>query len=280
VLNFPTSGQHPERILADGETGLAAGIEKMAVTVSFDGGSTTHDRLRGKRGAFATATRAFKGLRDLAGCSGRRLHVHPGLTLSGELLRLAPEPLDDLARDLGLNGIEEIHVNLAHRSDHYYANAGIAPLPVERIARTLDRALRARQRNGRKGVDWSLNLLERIYLGYGRNFIRTGKPPLACKALSASVFIDAGLDVYPCTVFPRRLGNLKEHGFDLRALRNGPEWRAARSLVARGACPGCWTPCEAYTAILGRLLGLQGPRVLGAAFTGAEFAGEDTGSAP
>jgi MoaA/NifB/PqqE/SkfB family radical SAM enzyme len=194
--------------------------------------------------------------------------VHPGLTLSGELLRLSHDPLDDLVRDLGLNGIAEIHVNLAHRSDHYYDNAGLAALPPERIVEILDRLLRARQESGRQDAARSLNLMEMIYLGHGREYVRTGNAPVPCKALSASVFIDAGLDVYPCTVFPRRIGNLGEHGFDLRALRGGAEWRSVRGLIERGACPGCWTPCEAYPAILGRLLGPQGMKFLGLAIAG------------
>jgi len=254
LLNFPTSGQHPERIAASVEEGRAAGIEKIAVSVSFDGGSGSHDTLRGRPGAFETARRTFTALREISARSKGRLDVYPGLTLSAELLRLSTSPLDDLARELELRDIGEIHVNVAHVSDHYYANSRLQPLPRRDLEAVLGKARAARKpaRSGR-GDSW-IDLLERIYLGCAPRYLASGRSPLPCRALRASVFVDAGLDVYPCTIFNRPVGSLVEAGFALDRLRAGADWRKARAAIDGGACPGCWTPCEAYPAVLGNLL--------------------------
>jgi hypothetical protein len=44
------------------------------------------------------------------------------------------------------------------------------------------------------------------------------------------------------------LGNVKEAG--LYEILDGEEARAAREVIRRDACPGCWTPCEAHPTIV------------------------------
>ena len=253
LVNFPTAGQDPERIEDAVKAGLAAGLPRMAVTVSFDGGRDTHDELRGKKGAFDPARRTFVSLKRIAAASKGRFAVFPGLTLSGELLRLSGDPLGELAADLGLEGIHEIHLNLAHRSGHYYRNGDLEELPRGRTAAILRSASASRRSASFGGAGRFANAMERAYLGCAPFYLNRGRPVVPCAALDGTVFIDAGLDVYPCTLFPNRVGNLREEGYSLAKLRSGKEWRRARLLVASGSCPGCWSPCEAYPAILKNL---------------------------
>lgn len=248
-LNFPTSGQNEERIVRQIDEGLKAGLEKIAVTISFDGGASSHDRLRGREGAFSRARGTWLALKELAAASQGRLDVIPGLTLSAELLHTSPEPLDDLVRDLGLDGIHQIHLNVAHVSDHYYANASLARLPCDKIRAVLRDARLSRPRNSSV-----MNMVERAYAGLAGEYVTTQRPPIRCKALAASVFLDAGLDLYPCTIFPQKLGNVEDAGFDLRLMQREAAWQNTRRQIAAGRCPGCWTPCEAYPAMLGSLL--------------------------
>ncbi len=246
-LNFPTSGQGGKRIAADVEAGLGSGLKRMMITVSFDGGRESHDRLRGSKGSFDRAAETFKDLKRMSLSSKGRLGVIPGLTLSAELIEKTRTPLEDAALDLGLDGIHEIHVNVAHRSSHYYRNSSLgAP------AKSVPGELFGRARTSRRNFSF-IDLMEKVYLGCAAEYLATHRSPLPCKALSASVFVDAGLDVYPCTVFNRRLGNLRDASFDLSRLRAGPEWKAALKEIVSNSCPGCWTPCEAYQTILGNL---------------------------
>jgi hypothetical protein len=247
--SFPTTGYLVEETLRGVEGALEAGLKRLFVTVSFEGGKDSHDRLRSPGDAFFRAKETFEGLKKMARKWRRRLGVAPGLTLSAELLSCAENPVKDLVRDLALAGPREIHMNLAHRSEHYYGNLHMAPLPTGAAVEQVDQLLHAR-RFGFTGLD----LAERLYLKGARTYLQKGRSPIACQACSSSVFIDGDWSVYPCTVYSRLLGNLKSEGFELKRLASIPAFKETRAAVSAGQCPGCWTPCEAYTAILGTLL--------------------------
>jgi hypothetical protein len=144
----------------------------------------------------------------------------------------------------------ELHVNVVTLSGHYYDNLGAGVRPPSDPRRTIRRVLLARR--SRPGpTDW----LEATYLGLVARHARTGRSPLPCKSLSASVFVAADGTVRPCTVYDRPLGNA--YARPLPELLAAPEAEDARAAVRDDACPGCWSPCEAYQTILTNL-----PRVL------------------
>jgi radical SAM protein with 4Fe4S-binding SPASM domain len=76
---------------------------------------------------------------------------------------------------------------------------------------------------------------------------------LPCTALSSSCFVDAHWNVYACSIWGERVGNLRAEGFDLNAMWQGERRRALRAQVVEEQCTHCWTPCEAYPTILGNL---------------------------
>ena len=80
---------------------------------------------------------------------------------------------------------------------------------------------------------------------------RTGRSPLPCKSLSTSVFVAASGTVHPCTVYDRPLGNAYQR--PLPEILATAEADDARRAVRADACPGCWSPCEAYQTILANL---------------------------
>ncbi len=254
VVNFPTAGQDPAHIAGQVDAALGTGLRRMVVTVSFDGGRASHDQLRGAAGAFDGAAETWRSLKQIAAGARGRLSVFAGMTLSAELMNLTTDPLGDLVADLALAGSHEVHLNLAHGSEHYYRNVPADPLQLDAIEGTLRKAAAGRRAKGAGSGDRGVNLFERIYIGCARDFLSTRRPPLACKALRCSLFVDAGLDVYPCTIFSRPLGNLRDPDFSIAALRQSSLWCDTVKQIKAGHCPGCWTPCEAYPAIVGNLL--------------------------
>lgn len=248
-VTFPTSGFLTDKTVAGVEAALAAGLPRTHVTVSFDGGRSSHNALRGSKDAFDRAAETFSALRKLAVKSQGRLHVHPGMTLSAELLEKSADPAGDLVRDLRLAGLHEVHMNLAHRSSHYYMNPELKTLSKSRAT---DQILRIEA--ARKGAFSALNMAESLYLKGARRYLSTGKPPVSCKACAASVFIDNKWTLFPCTIFQRATGCLKEFQFDLAAATSTQAFLEARDDAASGNCPGCWTPCEAFTALAGNFL--------------------------
>ena len=75
-----------------------------------------------------------------------------------------------------------------------------------------------------------------------------------CAALASSVSVDAVGDVHPCLMWGERLGNLRDHGYDLGRILELDAARSARLQVEAEQCPNCWTPCEAYQSIIGQVL--------------------------
>lgn len=98
-----------------------------------------------------------------------------------------------------------------------------------------------------------VSFLERRYQSLVRPYLERGTTPLACQAAAASCYVDPGGTVYPCTGFDAPVGSLREWGYDLGRLWRSPRRHEVRQAVRDGACPGCWTPCEAYQTIMANL---------------------------
>jgi MoaA/NifB/PqqE/SkfB family radical SAM enzyme len=245
LLDFPTTGQMTDKIVAGVEEILALDPPKLLVTVSLDGAGKQHDEIRRRKNAFENCLRTYRALRGL---KAKKMNVFFGVTLSkfnrGDLFRI----YDSVKERLPWITYRDFHVNLAQESAHYYQNLGMGLPDEEEALKDMDEFLR------RKGpslhpVAW----LEATYQRLLRRFYATGKSPLPCQALAASVFIDPHWTVYPCSMWGVELGNLRETGFDLAPIWNAAGTLARREEVQSGDCPHCWTPCEAYQTIVGNV---------------------------
>jgi MoaA/NifB/PqqE/SkfB family radical SAM enzyme len=238
VLDFPTTGQRRDRILADVRRIASLGIPRFFVTVSLEGPPDVHDRLRGRAGAFESAVLTWSGLRRIAG-----VKPYLGMTLSSENAHLLPETLRSVRRLAPEARWRDLHLNVLTTSAHYYGNTASTMTPPAGLDDGVRRVLRARERAGGP-TDW----IEATYLRLLPAYLATGRSPIACRSLEASVFVAANGDVHPCTVYGRVLGNVRER--TLYDILDGEEARAAREVVARDRCPGCWSPCEANPTIV------------------------------
>lgn len=242
-LHFPTNGFLTDRIVAmTREIVRARPSCRLVVTVSLDGPRDAHDLLRGVPGSFDRAVETFARLRELPGC-----RTYLGMTLSDGNRERVDEMLSGLRTLFPRLSADDLHVNLFHRSPHYYRNLSVPPPGPEGMIRTM-RAIR-RRKGWRGGL---LGLVERRYLALGERYIRGGGSPLPCRALSAGCFVGADGTVYPCVSWDRPLGRIAEAGHDLETIWNSAAAREARKLIAAARCPGCWTPCEATPAIAAR----------------------------
>jgi len=238
LVDFPTTGWYPERVLSACEQLVKGGVRRVLVTVSLDGPPDVHDRLRGRVGAHERAMAAMRALRE---ARLPRVRAFFGMTLlpgNYETIEAtkaaAREAIPDLADD-------DFHFNIGMESGHYYRNEGAGTRPP--IA-----ALESMAPHVRRGID-PVSMLEKEYQKRVRAFLETGKSPVPCAALRASVFIDAEGVVYPCSIYSRPLGSLREHEYRLGDILGAVEAQAARAAVIDEACPGCWTPCEAYQSL-------------------------------
>ena len=245
LLDFPTTGQQTDKIVAAVERLLAGTVPKLLVTVSLDGPQATHDDVRGREGAFVRALATYAALRKLR---SKRFGVFLGMTLSQWNQGRIFETLEAVRQVVPGTDVRDLHVNLAQESAHYYQNAGMGRAGAGVLTELAEFV--ARRGRSPHPVAW----LERRYQSLVPGFAVSGRTPLPCKALSSSVFVDAQWNVFPCSMWDEPLGNLRETGFDLEPIWNSPGCAKLQREIAARRCPNCWTPCEAYQTILGNLL--------------------------
>ena len=249
LLDFPTTGQTPEKIENAAREIIGLKPKRLLVTVSLDGPPEVHDQIRRTKGAFDRCLETFERLRSIKPSGPLRAFF--GVTLS----RFNQGRLADIHAAVRerIPWIEpsDFHVNVAQESGHYYQNEGFAVR--EGIDEALDREIR--EFVGKKPLPITpVAYLEHRYQTLVKRFRETGRSPLPCKALASSVFIDPFWKVYPCSMFDAPIGDLRDVDFDLGKIWHSERALAVRREVEEEKCPHCWTPCEAYQTILGNLL--------------------------
>jgi Fe-coproporphyrin III synthase len=239
IFHISTNGQLPDKAAAVAQEVLKHGLVPV-MNVSVDGPEEVNDRLRGARGGYARSLETFRRIKAL-----RKGLCYLSCTLSRYNLGHVDELLKSLEKDIPGFVPSDIHFNISHTSSHYYHNQGIG-LPEIRFDEVKRYFLLSARGNPLKVF------LEKEYIrGLGK-YCAGNKFPVGCQALNSTCFIDPGGTVYPCVYYNKPVGKLREHGFDLESLWESREAREIREGIRNKACPGCWSPCEAYPAILGR----------------------------
>jgi radical SAM protein with 4Fe4S-binding SPASM domain len=240
ILHFQTNGWLGDRIVehtARLRAGLHAGAE-LIVTVSIDGPTDLHDEMRGKPGSYARAVDTARRLRALSG-----VEVHIGTTLTTRNHDALDATWAALQRDIPGITRTHWHMNAMQTSAHFYDNADADHLRVP-VAEPLVRHLAAR------GMPASLaEAVESVYL-VNLAFVQRGEPSaIGCQALRSTMFIAPEGDVFPCHIYDRPLGNVRER--DVLDIWSSQAVADARRDIEALRCGGCFSACEAYPAIAG-----------------------------
>ncbi|MGH9371579.1 MAG: radical SAM/SPASM domain-containing protein [Vicinamibacterales bacterium] len=246
LLHFPTNGFLTDRIVKSVERIAGRGPAQTIVTVSLDGDEQTNDDIRGIKGGFRRQVETFNALRRIPGIT-----TVFGVTLSSYNLGKFAQTFDACARECPGLTINDVHLNVAQVSGHYYGNSGLNAMRPDG-AKVRQELEEYRKRRGRPRS--ATQLLETTYLGHLDEFLQTGRTPMPCHALRASCFVDPWGVVYPCITYSRPIGRLRETGMRLDPIWNAPETMRVQREIWDGQCPQCWTACEAYQSILGNLL--------------------------
>jgi MoaA/NifB/PqqE/SkfB family radical SAM enzyme len=251
ILHFPTNGFQTDRIVSSVQRIAGRGPARTIVTISVDGDETLNDEIRGIKGGFRRQMETFRALRRIPG-----IVAALGMTLSAHNLGRFERTFAACAHEISGLTVDDIHLNVAQRSSHYYGNTdtdAVAPDPASA------RADIKRYRSLRRPARTPQQFLENAYLKYLDRFLATGRTPMPCHALRASCFIDPWGVVYPCITYSRPLGRLRETGMRLDPIWNDARTAQVQQEIWKGQCPQCWTACEAYQSILGNGLSLRRP---------------------
>ena len=243
-LHTPTNGLAPALTERRVKEILALGPRKFVVTVSLDGPKDLNDKLRGIDGDFDKVVDTVKRLRAI---KQSNFKVVIGFTLSSANKGTFQHMIDQVRAEIPDMRPDDFHMNVVHVSGHYYDN-----LDTDALTKNLREDVR-NYRAMRRHKFTPIGFLEDQYLRLADQYLQTGITPVTCQALAGSVFIDSFGYIYPCSIYSKRMANIKEIDYDLEAYWNTAEVKEARREIERGKCPHCWTPCEAYQSILGKL---------------------------
>ncbi|MEW6713864.1 MAG: radical SAM protein [Nitrospirota bacterium] len=249
LLNFPTNGFQTGEIVTAVDTILQhTGLPRLVVSVSLDGPPELHDDIRGISDCWDHAVQTFSQLRERR--SGR-FSVYFGHTIQAANIGRFDETLDSCRNRLGHITVDDFHINVAHASEHYYGNIDTVALPgPEHAAEEIERICKGR----RQRLFDPIAFIEKRYQRHVRHYVTHGRAKLTCQAAAASCFIDPSGIVYPCSIFDAPLGSLRDNEMDLYRLWRSATRLSTRKTIKNNACPGCWTPCEAYQTLLANLL--------------------------
>ncbi len=259
LLHYPTNGYLTDKIVEYTREIARMGAEKLIITVSTDGDEAMNDRIRGIEGGWRRQIETFRRLREIPG-----VEVVLGMTLSAANVDHFPEAFAAAKREIPDLDYRDYHVNIVHESDHYFGNT---PLGLRRGVSAAALADASEKYAALRGASLHpVNVLEREYLKRVRRYLETGKTPMRCHALKSSCFIDSWGNVFPCTIYDRKIGSLRDVDYDLEKIWSSTGALEVQKEIWDYNCPQCWTPCEAYQTIMGNFFrpdtkrGVEGER--------------------
>ena len=242
IFHISTNGRRPDTAVLMAKAVLKANLIPV-INISIDGPRLINDQLRGVNGAFATSLETFKKLKKLSPHG----HFYLSCTLSRHNIAHIDDLIIQLKQEIKEFNLSDIHFNLCHASSHYYKNKEIIsqgdlnPVAVMKYL-TLSK-------NGQRIKIF----FEDQYLKGMTKFLSGDKFPVPCQALNATCFIDPEGNVYPCGIYNEPIGALRDFNYDINKIWHHEKTLSVRGEIIDKQCPGCWSPCEAYPAILGKI---------------------------
>ena len=261
LVHFPTNGLATRRI-CEAVMQLRRTVRaRLVVSVSIDGPPELNDRLRGIRNDFAHAIDTFAAVRAEIGAAntyvGMTLHGHKAATgrTTTELTEDTLAAVNQALTQRGLAAIDwsTLHLNIPHFSQHYYGNR--ASEAKDGFGGTAHRAeiaaaLHAAAARTAAGSSFAMRAIERVYRAEAQRYLASGRTRITCSALLSSAYLSEKGEVYPCSIWDKPLGNVRQSDYALKPIIDAARRAGVRRAVATGNCPRCWTPCEAYPSIL------------------------------
>lgn len=237
VITIPTNGLLTRRILQHvDQICAAAPYSQIGINLSLDGIGAEHDEIRQVPGNWERAMESWQGLKELqTRHKNLVLSVHTVVSkFNTHRIRDIVEGLTDLEPDSYITEIAEERVELGTMGwditpapDAYapiadYLSARAKAVPTRGLAR-FTQAFRAH------------------YYQLARRVLEEQTQVIPCQSGWASGHIAPNGDVWSCCIRAEPVGNLRQMGYDLRAIwfeRGGPMQRLRQRIAAKEcACP-------------------------------------------
>jgi MoaA/NifB/PqqE/SkfB family radical SAM enzyme len=243
VVNIPTNGTYPERVIPAVERLTAAmpGTQ-LVINVSLDAVGDRNDTIRGLAGDWEKANETLRRLKALD---------RPNLTVGIHTVvsRHNVDEFPAIADRLMQIGPDQYIAEPAEeRLELQTLGTGITPKAeaFDRAIGHLEDRLERREDAGLPALTRAIRL---VYYRLARQTLRRQEQVVPCYAAIASVHIAANGDVWGCCTKAKPLGNLRANGFDFRAIWGSPDARRERAAIKNKEC-ACPLANAAYTSIL------------------------------
>jgi MoaA/NifB/PqqE/SkfB family radical SAM enzyme len=257
IIDMSTNGLEP-RLIIEYVSHIAELLERQriifSIGVSLDGPQDVHDHVRGVKGAWRNAIETLKNLKLYEKSYGN-LYVHVNYTITrfnaGSLATLYNElqkiiDIDPCDISISLEHAGISFNNIASRIDYEIFKDNIMKdlLWFIENCRVNNKVLLY------KPQIYARTKLKKMFVKLAVKYIENPlRMVLPCEALRSSIFIDPYGNVYPCTIWGVKLGNIKNQSLrEIIRLRG----RGVRALISSSQCPNCWSGCEAMTTLLVR----------------------------
>lgn len=232
-LGILTNGLLPKKFMQFIEDVLDIGFNTVKASISIDGTETMHDKLRGVKGSYKKGLETYRMLKDKTK-ERSDFSVVISRTVSpmnaGTLSSFDGEAINDLYLSIAQNGIAFHNLGYKFKMDK------------EAYLSDINYLLENADFNG------VYKKIKRVFTKKCKSFIEDPKMILPCSALVASFLLDPYGDMYPCTIWNRTIGNLKESSF--KTIWTSNMAKETRQLIKQELCPICWSGCEATHCIL------------------------------
>ena len=247
ILTMPTNSLCNQEMLAGKlKQILDLGIPKVSITLSLDGNRELHDRIRGIPGNFdrvMSMARRFKELQK----EYKNLFFVFGYTMSRLNQGHLEETINDVRKELPWATANNFHVNVGQLSGMYYGNEDMQiAADRESVAKEVKMLLKMRKKE--IGM---IPIIEGIFLRKLVDYVTTGKSPMRSRSMDVSLFLDSYGNVFPSIMWDKKIGNIRDTGYDLGKIWSSPEANEIRKSIKEGKEPDSWTACEAYQTIVG-----------------------------
>ncbi|MEM5831424.1 MAG: radical SAM protein [Candidatus Aenigmatarchaeota archaeon] len=253
LLTTPTNGLIPNLIEEKIERILKFFKGNYIITVSLDGPKEIHEFIRGIEGSWEKAMNTFEKLKKFEK-NYKNFKVFFGYTISPFNVNKFDETVNEVQKVFPYISYNDFHVNIFHLSTFYYHTTyeDVNNLNLKEFNKTAITEIK--KILSHKKVEDFISLINKKYLLYGIKYLENKKTPVDCNIYNLSTFVDPYGNVYPCSIFNFKLGNLRENNYNLLKILNSKRAKKAKELIKNKKCPSCWTPCEAHQMILSRLL--------------------------
>jgi len=242
LLTIPSNGLDKNRIIPCLEKIKDQTRLLIYISFSLDGPPGVHDFIRGIKNGYTKTWDTYNEARKIV-AKNNNFHVGFETTLSKHNIANANGFICNLISEQ-----HSVVVTMAHNAQFYKNKGEEITLPSHNS--TAVKTMVDNFNQHVRGLSPE-NILRRVYL---RNCVRYIANPaeriLTCRALQTSLTIDPYGNVFPCPMWDHKIGNVREHAYDIMALWKSAERLNVRERITKGLCPNCWTPCEAYPSII------------------------------